>query len=441
MQHIDKFWTAFRDKLASFQPDAYTDNDWQEMELLLNGAAATPIKKPFLSFWKSKKVWVLLLLLFASIAGAYSLWINHIHEDGQSTLTKGSKDISVSLDQSVAQVEEKEEIAVLPITKVQANDQNNVQSTDKTSLKQLTDQSLDRSIDRAPEIRQTVLQNSTLPSMVEVMDSKNSLAVVEDNTNTTVSSIDVSLSTESKRDFPIDDLGETIQFLPIVETADLMSDPYSINDTVCVDTKVTNTWQKAMNYGFSLSTTNYNTLGKSRIGGSVGVAYQRKLNNKWSMEIIPTVRWVRVDDSDFGFEASDTSISINGYVGISDIERSLSSYMSFDLPIQLSYHLNERWSVQGGVRGSLLVPFWFEYKYRGQGIKIESQDIESYKSAYMLWPVDVGIIMGVRYAIDERWALGFRYNQGFIDITPDNLYLKNITNTNSDLQLSVYRKF
>ena len=442
MQYIDKFWTAFRDKLASFQPDAYTDNDWQEMELLLNGSAATPIKKPFLSFWKSKKAWVLLFLLFASMAGAYSLWINQYNKEDQNALTKESNEKSISSDHSITQLEKTAKTTSLTSTEEEANNHNRTQYIEITTRQEASNESLNSKADHISATKYAASQRPSLPAANLAMDNNSTnSATVDGGINTEIAYVDDMALIEQKEESLMADLDASTVFLPIVGMNELAVSPYLINDTIRLDTNIRRKWKKGISLGFNLATTNYNSIESSLIGYNVGALYQRALNERWSIELMPTFRLARVNEEDYTFAASDTSISIHGNILMIDIERRLGSYIALELPVLLSYHLNERWSLQGGVRGSLLLP-WDTYgsgnaNFSGSG----AEDIMSFELTSMLLPVDAGVILGVRYEISTRYALALRYSQGIMDITPDNLYLNTATNTNSDLQISIYQKF
>ena len=43
----------------------------------------------------------------------------------------------------------------------------------------------------------------------------------------------------------------------------------------------------------------------------------------------------------------------------------------------------------------------------------------------------------MEYDLFRRWLLDIRWNQGFLDLTPDNLYQDDAVHLNSDLQVSL----
>ena len=50
------------------------------------------------------------------------------------------------------------------------------------------------------------------------------------------------------------------------------------------------------------------------------------------------------------------------------------------------------------------------------------------------WKTSYAIIIGLQYRLSQDWEVDFRFNQGLLDITPDNLYNDDATHLNSDLQ-------
>ena len=94
MLHIDKFWSTFRDKLASHQPDAYTNDDWLAMEQLLSESSTPPKKKTkgIYKLSKMKRLWIMILLMSTSAAGALTIWqkVKHGQHDSVAVSTNNS---------------------------------------------------------------------------------------------------------------------------------------------------------------------------------------------------------------------------------------------------------------------------------------------------------------------------------------------------------------
>ena len=52
------------------------------------------------------------------------------------------------------------------------------------------------------------------------------------------------------------------------------------------------------------------------------------------------------------------------------------------------------------------------------------------------WKTQYALSIGTNIRLSRRWSMDFRYNQGLLDITPDDLYQEKANHLNSDVQVS-----
>lgn len=186
--------------------------------------------------------------------------------------------------------------------------------------------------------------------------------------------------------------------------------------------------------GMNATVTDYSSMSTSTLP-LFGVFANKRIKEKLELQVEMHVKFV--DNYDVKAEWEDVVYGSSGIVGAERVTQQYRRFTSLDVPVVLKYNSSSRIGFLGGARFSYLGlgqnGAFSSFSTNGIGAVPLSERVPQYG----FWKYDVNLVLGVECYIASRWVVDLRYNQGFLDITPDNLYQDKATHLNSDLQFSL----
>ncbi|MEO1257731.1 MAG: hypothetical protein AAFZ15_03010 [Bacteroidota bacterium] len=231
------------------------------------------------------------------------------------------------------------------------------------------------------------------------------------------------------------DLLTTVELLPLDAEAEILG---AGTESVL---PVKNKFSKRTRFGVLLGLNNaivdYEAMTTSHLP-FIGFFANKKISEK--LELQAEVHLKTVNNYDLRQEWENTVFGAGGSISRESAVEVYKSYVSVDVPLVLKYATSRRIGLLGGVRFSYL------------GVSQNAASISSFSSTGIIapelilsenipdqgfWNYDLNLILGAEYYLSSRWVADLRWNQGFRDITPDNLYNDDAVHLNSDLQFSL----
>lgn len=187
--------------------------------------------------------------------------------------------------------------------------------------------------------------------------------------------------------------------------------------------------------GLNNTITDYSSLTTSHLP-YLGVFANKRMSPKWEVQVEAHLKVV--NNYDVLQQWENKVYSSTGLVGTEKVEKYYEQYTSIDVPVVLKYYVSNRFNAIGGARFSHLGV----EQSGASGVRVSGTggaEISLYQRTpnYGFWEYDVNLVLGMEYYLTSKWLLDMRLNQGFLDITPDNLYQDNAVHLNSDLQFSL----
>lgn len=186
--------------------------------------------------------------------------------------------------------------------------------------------------------------------------------------------------------------------------------------------------------GLNTTVTDYSSMSTSTLP-LFGVFANKRIKEKLELQVEVHVKFV--DNYDVKAEWEDVVYGSSGIVGTERLTQHYDRFNSLDVPVILKYNSSSRIGFLGGARFSYLglgqSGLVSSFSTNGVGAVPLSERVPQYG----FWKYDVNLVLGAECYLASRWVADLRYNQGFLDITPDNLYQDDATHLNSDLQFSL----
>jgi hypothetical protein len=173
-------------------------------------------------------------------------------------------------------------------------------------------------------------------------------------------------------------------------------------------------------------------------GLNIGLFYRLPLRGAWSLQLEAQAKYL----SDFHQRAVFEDYLLNPLAGVSSSWREMSarSLWFAELPVLLACQHKEQ-SLFAGLRPSVNWISREEFPWAGTSSQGHSwEDLARFEDVSLrhgLRRFDLGLTLGWARPLSQRIWLDVRYTQGFFDLTHDNFFKNQATNTNSDLQVSL----
>jgi hypothetical protein len=173
-------------------------------------------------------------------------------------------------------------------------------------------------------------------------------------------------------------------------------------------------------------------------GLNIGLFYRLPLRGAWSLQLEAQSKYL----SDFRQQVILEDYLLNPLAGVSSSWREMSvrSLWFAELPV-LFVCQSQTQSLFAGLRPSVnwINPEQFPWSgISSQGHSPEDLSrFDDVNIRHGLRRFDMGLTLGWARPLSKRLWLDVRYTQGFFDLTHDNFFKNQATNTNSDLQISL----
>ncbi len=165
---------------------------------------------------------------------------------------------------------------------------------------------------------------------------------------------------------------------------------------------------------------------RSMIGGFFA---KFNFSRRWSVQL--DANYKKLNNLDVSFTKIDTFYNEeNGSSFYTQTRhREVTSLSMVELSLVTKYKALPRVSYALGFRTS------YAFGSRGVDSRVFSGGPQwEFTPSQGYWKTSYAIIIGLQYRLSQDWEVDFRFNQGLLDITPDNLYNDDATHLNSDLQ-------
>ena len=477
MNHQDKFWQAFRDKVEDYSPSEYSAAEWSAMEQMLDGGGTSATDtvivanatKPWWAFWQ---LWVGVLLLSGLAFWALATTnLNFTTAKSETTLSTSATNNELSssataLESTLSTEESPAEASVaageLPSSLTTEDTAEDAVITEEplSDSAPLSAQFSTTAPDLVQEVAPSSAQSANASSQAPTEQS-NELASFSngkelppvrpmETADLEQSEATTTMAEPVQANTAVDEIVEAEQENATVEDrldqgsvaalATLELQPISTEEALPVTYQTApevyaSRWRSSLLFGASTTLTNTGD-GTPAYGPVVGLGLERTLNQRWSVELEVLARLVT--NYDLTLSASDTFVNLAGQLRWHNESNTLQEYLSLDIPLVLRYRTNQRWTLSGGLRYSLLSPTATAGRMQ---FTQQSEAVLSRVRQPLILQNDFGLLFGVEYAINPRWSLRLRYSQSFVDLSPDNLYESTDTHLNSDLQITARKKF
>ena len=492
-------WSKIGSQVREYQPDAFEEDNWLEMEELLKETPPAPL-------WSLSK-WLKWLggATLVGLVGIY-FWIGGINNDSPSLVTQSevasttqqepvsssemdqssSSELSSSAKEQPSTLLEKENGAS------KKEDKANISITEVPNREKIAS-----TIDKRPSSKLEISEivSEQLPSSGgknEILEKNGGMASPESlnqlkGEGSRIPSSDEAIVTSlTPADDPTADASTFNTETPQEQLLEENQDADNSNDEngTTLETKTTALRKQLLSSSERILLTSLNfrdesnplnsillpkvadlditrgpnrfLFGKRRFGVSVGLStvisdyatgqismsphfglfVSQTLSRRWEVQLETQLKIVRNYDLSQIYE--EEIVSSLGEVGSSRITLTYRGYTTLEFPVTFKYALNNRFGILVGGRYSFLVEGHAAESNQSSGV---TSSLASRIPRRGFWSHDFALTAGLEFYLTRRWRLDFRYNQGFRDITPDNLYQDTQNHFNTDLQISIHRMF
>ena len=429
MSHHDKFWEKFGQKIRQHQPAAYTGGDWASMERLLDKANPPSRKKG----WRLLAL-ILLALLGGYLAGAY-YGIPTVPEE------LGSFPIPVS---GIAQNRSLQmEVEVATTTRPQ-----NQLSFTKSKNETPTGPTVPSRINKIPNLsNQNLVTDSSMPFSVDNSISPDTPGEGHYQPEEVLSLINAknaesgAVSTLSLRE-PMD----ALSVLP-AEQLKLLSPPFP-NSAAEYSAPAAQKQGRAYGgllLGSNLSAPNHMD-GSNSLYPFGGAFAGLQLGSRWAIQAEAHIKYA--DNLTVAYERTEMLESNNGYL-FDQVSKRMEerSFLAIEAPLLAQYRLSPNWSLLAGARPALIIndpsislPLGMEQADIISSAN-QGQGRSSANGKPALRQFDIGVSLALEWTLNRRWALNACFTRGLTDLSPNRSFQVEEKHFNTDLQLSIRRRF
>lgn len=419
----NNIWSNIKTRVQNHEPDEFTNKDWAEMEALLNAE----VKKPFyLNGQFLKRLSILLLI------GGLSFWLWSLNMAPKEDLAEKSapqlevKKADSNLDKSVntkipKSIQETENQLTKNSVKVEKIDNETLNENE--ILNQNQNENLNQKVSVSNLLVDTETEQQKLPS---------------DNSQLSVIHRAVTeLPNESTQKRELINLTE-VGSLPLNMLE--KSPVFDFNEVEIYNGPnrlLFGKWHVGFLFGINNSITDYQNLRLS-VMPHIGLFASKTLARKLEFQIEAHLKTVVNYNETQTFE-EDVFSSI-GKVGSTRLQYTYRGFTSLDVPLTIKYALGRRFGILAGGRFSLINAHEPAESTSSNG-RYSGPSLQERVPKKGFWDQDFGLVFGAEYYLNTKWLIDVRYNQGFKDITPDNLYENTKTHLNTDFQISLHRFF
>lgn len=442
MSHHDKFWEKFGEKIRDYQPDGYSQANWAGMEELLSGtrppAAAGRKRKAFLlaacllAFLAITAIAVLLPsrpeatadLGNAAPPNTQAPAENAAGQNGKPGPTSDNKVRTLNKPQVESlnsRVGEGPAAAIATPQPDKPKRENGAAPLTKT-------QGAGPAHFRQQEISEPGALPEALPPATA--ESEEAPAPVE---------IETGNLPELRADHPAPAIGA----IPLPRS--LNSPPAGAIESASA-LKPGRNWYGGILLGLNNTITDYRDLSYSAtplLGFFGGVEW----NYKWGVQAELHAKYV--NNYNLDYTVVSYWYNSSNFLEAREEKYSTEAFLALEMPLVLKRRLSPRTAVLAGLRPSLI----FEAKNGFGFLSMQREAAADFgqspttsgagqpATGRNLTGSDLGLIVGMEWAFHPRWSLDARYIQGFRDLSPGHFYQDGATHLNSDLQLTIRRKF
>ncbi|MEL6655499.1 MAG: outer membrane beta-barrel protein [Bacteroidota bacterium] len=475
MNHQDKFWQAFRDKVEDYSGSDYNATEWAAIEQMLDGGGTTnttsaaTAAKPWWAFWQ---LWVGVLIL-----SGIAFWALATTDLNYHTSATESKKTEAELSMTNENVVEEEQLTAALMLNPDQNETINEQLPERQPA--LAENTAQEANDSPLSTRMVVTEANASTDQTEVSSSTTALSNATEQTTLAEApannlsepapeaveeNLPPALPTEEEQEEVQQEMAaelssslaastkeqlsgesqERLNFAPTtpLATAELVGIEGSVMEEALpvgyqtASSYASVRWRPGFLFGASAILTNTGG-GEIAYGPTVGLSLQRQLSRRWGIELEVMARLM--GNYDLTISATDTFVNLLGQVVSHTESNTVQEYLSLDIPLVFRYRTNQRWTMVGGLRYSYLVPTATAGSIQlGSG---QSAAVLERVRAKQIWEHDYGVLLGLEYSFLSDWSLQMRYTQSLIDLSPDNLYQSTETHLNADLQITARKKF
>ncbi len=455
MSHHDKFWEKFGGKIRDYQPDGYSQADWAGMEELLSGT------RPPAATGRKRKAFLLAacLLAFLAITTIAILLPSRLADNSTRPVATANLGNAAQLSAPApaenaagqdgnpgpAKGDKKEEDKVQTLNKPVVESPNSGVGEGPATAKTTPRPDMPESgpaplteTQGAGLARLPQLKISEPGALTEVLppataESKDAPAPVE---------IETGKLLELRADQPAPAIGA----IPLPRS--LNSPPAGAIASASA-LKPARNWYGGILLGLNNTITDYHNFSYSAtplLGFFGGVEW----NYKWGIQAELHAKYV--NNYNLDYTVVSYWYNSSNFLEAREERYSTEAFLALEMPLVLKRRLSPRTALLAGLRPSLI----FEAK-NGFGLLSMQREEEADfgqggqspttsgsgrpAAGRNLAGSDLGLIVGMEWAFHPRWSLDARYIQGFRDLSPGHFYQDDATHLNSDLQLTIRRKF
>lgn len=455
MSHHDKFWEKFGEKIRDYQPDGYSQADWAGMEELLSGT------RPPAATGRKRKAFLLaaFLLAFLAITAIAVLLPSRLAnstsrpeaaadlENAAQTNTPAPTENAAGRDgkHGPARGNEKEENKVRTLNKPVVESPNSgvgegpatAKATPQPDMPESSPAPLAKTqgAGLAPLPQLEISEPGALPEVLPpaTAESKKGPASME---------IETGKLPELRADQPAPAIGA----IPLPRS--LNSPPAGAIASASA-LKPARNWYGGILLGLNNTITDYRSLSYSATP-LLGFFGGMEWNYKWGIQAELHAKYV--NNYNLDYTVVSYWYNSSNLLEAREERYSTEAFLALEMPLVLKRRLSPRAALLAGLRPSLIFEakngFGFlstqreeeaDFGQGGQGPTTSGSDRPA--TGRNLAGSDLGLIVGMEWAFHPRWSLDARYIQGFRDLSPGHFYQDDATHLNSDLQLTIRRKF
>ena len=457
-------WDKIGEKLSGYVPDEYSAAEWKKMDQMLNNALTPNTGISFSVYLKGLAG----VVVFA--AGMYFIFKNHIHLNQEETIAENitlnenkrdnnntslntlennlnkkkddkannqNKDNSTPLntfnksldtEESIANTKKNNPLNKKKYTYGTAINNENLEINTNTKKKE------------KPEQFSTTIENSP-SNLMDLFDNpKGDSKKTELNPSLLANKKENAENPLIHKNKTMPPQGGAISALPLLGFQPFNTSENKL-DTKDLDTKI-NPIKKPKNkrirmgaiVGVNSTITDYSSLATST-QLFFGLFTSKRISEKLELQLEAHFKYVNNYNVEQRFE--NLIYNSTGLHGRELVHRRYRQFYSLDIPIILKYSASNRLGYLGGMRFSYLGLDQAGRFFSSSENANVSVPLKSIVPRQGFWKYDAGLVLGAEYYLLPRVIVDLRYNQGFLDITPDNLYNEKKVHLNSDLQFSI----
>lgn len=450
--HSKEFWEKMQVRLSNELPQAYTEDKWTEMDALLNnkGNAKSDNKNKWFFFMMS---FLLFALLFFGVKAISPQILSPTKQLSKETLDGTGTEKIESFTNEAASLnhsDDKEKQLKEKSTKEIKQDNNFVVASNQQGDKMLSQDNAKKHSSKVNKQSQLaeVLSDSNQNGNIQLVtneqinfgtsDTMLMKGHLENQGITKRESLADAISTvvdseDTKNETGVIDEAETTIYeiisLPSLELPALAPKEEESEKPLPIIKPV----RKKIGFGLMAGlNVGFPEAQKKSILPTGGIYAFYPISKRWTIQL--EANYKEVNNYNQKYTLRDSIYNISGTLNVNWRSFEFSSLSMAEVSLIAKYSKSKRLSYFLGGRISRI---WLDVGRESGLVTNPLVPLTRIPEIDPFWKTSYASIIGVEIKVTPRLSVDVRYNQGLIDITPDNLYEKRENHLNSDVQFLI----